>query len=236
MAKKKFKDHLKILRKLKPIVVVLLAIAWLQFQTLTSMGSTPSTGATHRFVQLENGKTIEAHSVPGIYRTDAVVSRFVSDLVTLGYKWDRDKQDIQSGDYYFPAGYHLASNVMQSDAQTRWLRNFLIEYGPGLDNASTPRANRRELNYHVILTQAPKVNREKPGWWTVGVEALRLVTDRQNAVVGKETLSFEFKIAAVNPGVGNTWFVKDPILAQKMEELWSDGLVVTDYVDLRVRG
>lgn len=218
-------------KKIKALSVFLVVLAYFQITTLISMGRTPATGATYRFVQMENGYTVEAQSIPGSQRSDAVISRFAGDLVTLGYRWDRTKKDAQYNGVFYPASYRMSSRLIRGKARDRWLLTYYYKYGPGMGN-SKQGVNRRDLNYHAVLTQTPVITATKPGIWNVEVKGVRLVTSPDNSIVGREKIGFNFTIEAINPNPNSTWDLTDPELAPYMERFWSDGLAVTDFVDL----
>jgi hypothetical protein len=231
MLKKRIQWVLQALRRLKALSLALVLMALMEVSVLASVGKTPVGGAAYRFVQLQNGQTIEAQAVPGSYRSDEVVARFAADLLTLGYKWDSSKQDAEFQRHLFPASYHLSALLMNEPTRIRWLNTFYYKYGKGMDNTQMG-VDRRNLDYHVLLTRDPIITPLQPGRWQADVRAMRFITAADGRIVAREKIGFEFTIAAINPRPDAVWQLSDSGLAPYMERFWADGLAVIDFVDL----
>lgn len=230
--KRRAKQFWAQIKRLKILPIALILMAIMELSVLANVGRTPVGGAAYRFVQLDNGQTVEAQAVPGAYRSDQVVSRFASDVVTLGFKWDHTKQDIQIDRYLFPASYHLITWLMPDETRLRWLETYISKYGGGDNATSGSGVNRRSLDYHVVLTQDPIVTQVKDGQWSAKVRGIRFIANRAGNIVGHEKIGFEFMIQAINPKQSTTWQLADSDLEPCMEKFWRDGLAVMDFVDL----
>ncbi|NJM66947.1 MAG: hypothetical protein HC851_15395 [Acaryochloris sp. RU_4_1] len=230
MLKKSIQSISQTLRRFKALPITLVLMVIMELSVYANVGKTPMGGASYRFVQLQNGQTIEAQAVPGVYRSEEVVARFAGDILTLGYKWDHNKQDAEVKRHLFPASYYLTALLMKEPARTRWLNTFYYKYGKGM-NSSQMGVDRRNLDYHVILTRDPIVTPQQPGHWLAEVRAMRFVTNADGRIVTSEKLGFEFTLAAINPKMDAVWQL-DPELAPYMEQYWADGLAVVDFVDL----
>lgn len=217
---------LKAFSKLRVWGIALALLLMMQVSALANLGKTPVGGANYRFVQLKNGQTIEAQVVSGASRSNEVVSRFASDIVTLGYKWDTSKKYVEMNKTLYPASYAVVSQVFQGDAQVKWVINYLSRFGK-VNNSTQPLQNS-----HVMLTSDPTITPDGVGLWQAEVKAIRFITDSQSNILKHEKLRFQFAIKAVNPNRDNHWQLVDPDLAPQMEQFWADGLVVVDFVDM----
>lgn len=229
--KRKKRDLLRFVRKLGVIPIALALLLFMNMSALSKMGQVHKTVTPHRYVQMKDGSTIEVKSLPGSYRSEVVVSRFVSDVVNLGFKWDRTKKDIEGSGFLYPVGYDAAALWFGSSARDQWANDYYARYGPGLVGTESG-VNRRDFDYYPFLTQAPIVTPVREGVWNVEVRAMHLIVNRAGQIIAKNRLGFEFVIQAINPSPSSYWSTEDPELAKLLENLWSDGLMVSDYTNL----
>lgn len=201
-------------------------ILFMQIQALAAVGSNPVLGATYRFIQLKNGQTIEAQAMPGPYRSTETVSRFASDVVTLGYTWDTSKRYIEDEGILFPDSFNLVSNAFMPDARLAWGRNFAQKY------AIKKGGSQVLQNSQVLLTRNPKITQEKEGLWVADVGAIRFITNGGGKIYASERLHFQFAIQAINPQVEASWATANESLKPYAERFWADGLAVIDFSDL----
>lgn len=216
----------KLRKHLRAWAIAMVLILLMQVNALATVGRTPAGGASYRFVQLKNGQTIEAQVVPGSHRSDAVVSRFVSDIVTLGYRWDTSKQYIEDRSILFPATYAAVGNLFDKPSQLKWGVHFASRYG------KTQGGTQQLQNSYALLTSDPVVENKGNGLWFVEVRAVRFVTDGKEKILGQEKLRFKFAVKAVNPDTQSFWGLADQALNPYMEKFWADGLGVVDFVDM----
>lgn len=214
-------------KRLRAWAIALALILLMQVNALATVGRTPVGGASYRFVQLKNGETIEAQVVPGTHRSKEVVSRFVSDIVTLGYKWDTSKQYLEDRQILFPATYAAVGNLFNQKAQLSWGISFANKYG------KTQGGTQNLQNSYALLTSDPIVENKGNGLWFVEVRVIRFVTDGRDKILGQEKLRFKFAVKAINPNTQSYWTLADQALAPYMERFWADGLAVVDFVDMQ---
>ncbi|ABW31999.1 hypothetical protein [Acaryochloris marina] len=213
-------------KHLRAWAVAMVLILLMQVNALATVGNTPVGGATYRFVQLKNGETIEAQAMPGYYRSDAVVARFVSDLVTLGYRWDTSKQYVEDRKILFPATYAAVGHLFDQPTLLKWGIDFATKYGKVQGGTQTLQ------NSYALLTSDPVVEDQGNGLWFVEVRAIRFATDGKEKILGQEKLHFKFAVKAINPNTQSYWTLADQALNPYMERFWSDGLAVVDFVDM----
>lgn len=214
-------------KRFRAWAIALVLILLMQVNALATVGRTPVGGASYRFVQLKNGETIEAQVVPGSHRSKEVVSRFASDIVTLGYKWDTSKQYLEDRKILFPATYAAVGNLFNQKSQLSWGVTFANKYG------KTQGGTQQLQNSYALLTSDPIVEDQGKGLWFVEVKAIRFVTDGREKIFGQEKLRFKFAIQAINPSTQSYWSLADQALAPYMERFWADGLAVVDFVDMQ---
>lgn len=197
---------------------------FLSLTTLSAAGSNPAMGANYRFIQLKNGETIEAQAMPGSYRSEAVVSRFAGDVVTLGYRWDSSKRYVEDRKILFPASHAAVSWLFVPDARLKWAVDYAQRYGQRVGS------NKAMENSYAMLTSDPVVEQQKNGLWFVDVRAIRFVLDSKDVIVNQEKLHFKFALKAKNPDKESFWTLADEGLEPYMDRFWADGLQIVDVV------
>lgn len=197
---------------------------FLSLTTLGAAGSNPAIGASYRFIQLKNGQTIEAQAMPGSYRSEAVVSKFAGDAVTLGFKWDPTKRYVEDREILFPASHAAVSWLFEPKARIRWAVDYAQNYGQRVGTKQ-----KLEKSY-ALLTSDPEVTQRNDGLWVADVRAIRFSLGPKDEIVNQEKLHFKFGIRLKNPNTKAHWTLADPDLEPYMDQFWAAGLQIVDVL------
>lgn len=208
------------------LLVVILLFSWATFSGVNAQQA--SVG--HIYVQMVDGKTIEAVVADSYHRDDVTVQHFAQTFVQRSLQWQADiPPQIFQGRKY-PSALYAFSLQTDPKIHQQWLDYIEHKY------KNTPYPFEKFYNGTINAIPAwvddPIVEKIGDKTWKAEVIMVRHFWNKKGVGLHSEPLHFQLMIEAVQPNTVHLWGKPDTLMGQALNEAQRAGMRITKITDL----
>lgn len=217
------------------ILVVLLSnlyLAWNNSRRIDRISKDKS----HIYVQVTEGKTIEAEAVDSLHREEKLIANFAQQWLLLAFSWNypaggEENYEVERGVKY-PFSFYLASLAMKPGYREKYMVQTNRKYQEEFQFSSYISGQRQSLvrtfERPVILPVKNREGKIIKGYWDVKIVAIRMHAMGEK-IMAQELFNTMIRLKAIEPvseNEKNIW--GDTKLGKMLEKMEKNGLQVVE--------